>query len=79
MAIDIVVLANSILDNPFSSRVHNFLRKLSVYRTMFAPVILIREGSPLCNLFFGRLIDDRTESSHSYIEFLNYIRQEMQK
>ncbi|VDK87693.1 unnamed protein product [Onchocerca ochengi] len=78
MAVDIVS-PFEVLDNPFSSRVHSFLRKLSVYRTMFVPVILIREDSPLRNLFFGRLIDDRTESSHSYIEFLNYIRQEMQK
>ncbi|VDO15637.1 unnamed protein product [Brugia timori] len=30
------------LDNPFSNRVHNFLRKLSIYRSVFAPVILIR-------------------------------------
>ncbi|VDN82098.1 unnamed protein product [Brugia pahangi] len=67
------------LDNPFSNRVHNFLRKLSVYRSVFAPVILIREDSPVRNLFSGRLIDDRTESSHSYVEFLNHIRQEMQK
>ncbi|CAG9530556.1 unnamed protein product [Cercopithifilaria johnstoni] len=67
------------LDNPFSSRVHNFLRKLSVYRTVFAPVILIREDSPIRSLFSGRLIDDRTESSHSYIEFLSHIRQEMRK
>ncbi|VDK87730.1 unnamed protein product [Litomosoides sigmodontis] len=68
-----------VLDNPFSNRVHNFLRKLSVYRTMFAPVILIREDSPIRSLFSGRLIDDRTESSHSYIEFLNHIRQEIRK
>lgn len=31
------------------------------------------------SLFSGRLIDDRTESSHSYIEFLNHIRQEIRK
>nr|CDP95043.1 BMA-SEC-24.2, isoform a [Brugia malayi] len=67
------------LDNPFSNRVHNFLRKLSIYRSVFAPVILIREDSPVRSLFSGRLIDDRTESSHSYVEFLNHIRQEMQK
>ncbi|KAM3725664.1 Protein transport protein [Dirofilaria immitis] len=67
------------LDNPFSNRVHSFLRKLSVCRTVFAPVILIREDSPLRSLFSGRLIDDRTESSHSYIEFLSYIRQEIRK
>uniref|UniRef100_A0A915PQB6 Uncharacterized protein n=1 Tax=Setaria digitata TaxID=48799 RepID=A0A915PQB6_9BILA len=67
------------LDNSFSSRVHNFLRKLSVQRTMFAPVILIREDSPVRHLFSGRLIDDRTESSYSYIEFLSHVRQEMRK
>uniref|UniRef100_A0A1I8E8P3 Sec23/Sec24 trunk domain-containing protein n=1 Tax=Wuchereria bancrofti TaxID=6293 RepID=A0A1I8E8P3_WUCBA len=67
------------LDNPFSNRVHNFLRKLSVYRSVFAPVILIREDSPVRSLFSGRLIDDRTESSLSYVEFLSHIRQEMRK
>ncbi|EFO26433.2 Sec23/Sec24 trunk domain-containing protein [Loa loa] len=67
------------LDNPLSNRVHSFLRKLSIYRTVFAPVILIREDSPVRSLFSRRLIDDRTESSHSYIEFLSYIRQEMRK
>lgn len=37
------------------------------------------EDSSLRDLFSRRLIDDRTETSHSYIEFLNHIRQEMQK
>ncbi|VDM96693.1 unnamed protein product [Thelazia callipaeda] len=68
-----------VLDNPFSDRVHSFLRKLSIYRTVFAPVIIIREDSSLRDLFCQRLIEDRTESSHSYSEFLNHIQLEMQK
>lgn len=30
-------------------------------------------------VFTRRLVDDRTESSHSYIEFLHHVRQEMQR
>lgn len=40
---------------------------------------IFREDSPVRSLFSERLIDDRTESSHSYIEFLSHIRQEMRK
>lgn len=36
-----------------------------------------RENSRLRDLFVNRLIEDRTESSHSFVEFLQYLKREM--
>ncbi|VDM38366.1 unnamed protein product [Toxocara canis] len=66
-------------ENQLSERVQGFMRRLFVERTLFAPVIVIREDSPMREVFTRRLVEDRTESSHSYIEFLHHVRQEMQR
>lgn len=67
------------MDNPLSEKVQAFMRRLFIERTQFAPVIVIREDGPMREVFTRRLVDDRTESSHSYIEFLHHVRQEMQR
>ncbi|VDK42061.1 unnamed protein product [Anisakis simplex] len=68
-----------LLENSLSERVHGFLRKLFVERTLFAPIVVIREDGIMRELFTRRLVEDRTESSHSYIEFLQHLRQEIQR
>uniref|UniRef100_A0A914CCA1 Protein transport protein Sec24B n=1 Tax=Acrobeloides nanus TaxID=290746 RepID=A0A914CCA1_9BILA len=65
--------------NPLSDRLHNFLRTLQSQRGLFAPIIVIREDSPQRDLFTMRLIEDRTENAHSYIEFINHLNQEIQR
>uniref|UniRef100_A0A1I7YZF0 Protein transport protein SEC24 n=1 Tax=Steinernema glaseri TaxID=37863 RepID=A0A1I7YZF0_9BILA len=66
-------------DNILSKRLHEFIRSLERYRGVYAPVVVIREDSPLRETFTRRLIEDRTESSHSYIEFLNHIKNELRR
>ncbi|KAI1703848.1 sec23/Sec24 trunk domain-containing protein [Ditylenchus destructor] len=67
------------LENPLSERLHSFLRHLHVSRGLgtFAPVMIIREDSPRRDLFTKRLVEDRTESSHSYVEFLQHLKREI--
>uniref|UniRef100_A0AC35FA64 Uncharacterized protein n=1 Tax=Panagrolaimus sp. PS1159 TaxID=55785 RepID=A0AC35FA64_9BILA len=66
------------LANPISEGLFWLLRHLQKQRAgYFAPVVTIRDDSPQNTLFTSRLIEDRTESAHSYIEFLHHIRREM--
>ncbi|KAK0398031.1 hypothetical protein QR680_002395 [Steinernema hermaphroditum] len=66
-------------DNVLSQRLHEFIRSLERHRGVYAPVIIIREDSPLRETFTRRLVEDRTESSHSYIEFLHHIKNELSR
>uniref|UniRef100_A0A7E4VFY4 Protein transport protein Sec24C n=1 Tax=Panagrellus redivivus TaxID=6233 RepID=A0A7E4VFY4_PANRE len=68
------------LPNPFSERFFALLRAIQKLRAnYFAPLITIREDSQRRSLFTSRLVEDRTENSHSYIEFLHHVRHEMQR
>ncbi|KAK0413501.1 hypothetical protein QR680_006843 [Steinernema hermaphroditum] len=66
-------------DNALSKRLHEFIRSLEHHRGVYAPVVIIREDSPLRETFTRRLIEDRIESSHSYSEFLHHIKNELGK
>uniref|UniRef100_A0AC34RIQ8 Protein transport protein Sec24B n=1 Tax=Panagrolaimus sp. JU765 TaxID=591449 RepID=A0AC34RIQ8_9BILA len=67
-------------DNPYSEVLFAFIRTLQAERAgYFAPIITIREDSPRRHLFTGRLIEDRTEKSHSLIEFYHHIEREISR
>uniref|UniRef100_A0A0N5AML2 Protein transport protein Sec24-like At3g07100 n=1 Tax=Syphacia muris TaxID=451379 RepID=A0A0N5AML2_9BILA len=68
-----------VLDNPLSKKVHDFLRTLQINRSVYAPVVLIREDSPMKELFTSRLSEDRTESSYSYVEFIKHVCREIHR
>ncbi|CAJ0579842.1 unnamed protein product, partial [Mesorhabditis spiculigera] len=65
------------LDNPASRRVHDFIRHISHLKAYMSPPIIVREDSPLREAFVRRLIEDRTDSSFSYYEFLKHVQQEI--
>ncbi|CAK5034075.1 unnamed protein product [Meloidogyne enterolobii] len=55
-----------------------FLQHLQDQRwNVYAPIIVIRNDSPHRELFASRLIQDRTDSSHSYAEFMQHIQREV--
>ncbi|CAI4228469.1 unnamed protein product [Auanema sp. JU1783] len=65
------------LSNPMSEKFFAFLKHVSSQKFYLGPVIIIKEDSPKRELFVRKLIDDRSESSHSYIEFLQHIKREI--
>ncbi|TMS37636.1 hypothetical protein L596_004528 [Steinernema carpocapsae] len=66
-------------DNSRSQRLGEFIHSLEKHRGLYAPIIVIREDSPTRETFTRHLIEDRTESSHSYIEFLHHLKTEMRR
>ncbi|KAE9553199.1 hypothetical protein FO519_003595 [Halicephalobus sp. NKZ332] len=67
-------------DNPYSEALFTVIRSLQSARAgYFAPVVTIREDSHRRHLFTTRLIEDRTEKSHSLIEFYHHIQREFSK
>ncbi|UJR15134.1 hypothetical protein I4U23_002099 [Adineta vaga] len=67
------------LDNPLSIKIHNFLTYLIQNRSNGVAVHIIREDSPNRYLFTRYMVDDRSESSMSYVEFLRYIQEQIKK
>ncbi|MFH4981564.1 hypothetical protein AB6A40_008273 [Gnathostoma spinigerum] len=67
------------IDTTLNERVTKFIKGMHVHRSQFAVIVIIREDSALRDEFIRRLIEDRTESTHSYIEFLHHVRQEMMR
>uniref|UniRef100_A0A1I7TX85 Protein transport protein Sec24A n=1 Tax=Caenorhabditis tropicalis TaxID=1561998 RepID=A0A1I7TX85_9PELO len=64
-------------DNDLSRRVHSFFKKVTQFRFYLGPIITIKEHSPLRDVFVRRLVDDRSESTHSYVEFLQHLKREI--
>uniref|UniRef100_A0A158P905 Protein transport protein SEC24 n=1 Tax=Angiostrongylus cantonensis TaxID=6313 RepID=A0A158P905_ANGCA len=64
-------------ENPFSERVHNFVRYVTSLKFYLGPIVIVKEDSPMRDAVVRRLVDDRTESTHSYVEFLQHIRREI--
>ncbi|CAI2350729.1 unnamed protein product [Caenorhabditis sp. 36 PRJEB53466] len=64
-------------DNDVSRRVHAFFKKVTQFRFYLGPIITIKEHSPLRDVFVRRLVDDRSESTHSYVEFLQHLKREI--
>ncbi|KRZ09188.1 Protein transport protein Sec24A [Trichinella zimbabwensis] len=57
--------------------IRNFMRSITSDRLQKVPVRIIKEDSPSKELFLTRLIDDRSETSFSYVEFLNFLQKEI--
>ena len=49
----------------------------TLFLMQFNSIIIWRDDSPRRELFTGRLIQDRTDSSHSYVEFMQHIQREV--
>ncbi|CAF1127607.1 unnamed protein product [Adineta steineri] len=67
------------MDNSLSIKIHNFLTYLIQSRSHGVAVHIMREDSPNRYLFTRYLVDDRSESTMSYVEFLRYIREQIGK
>ncbi|CAF1187664.1 unnamed protein product [Rotaria sp. Silwood1] len=67
------------LDNPLSSKIHNFLTYLIQSRPHGTAIHIMREDSSNRYLFTRYLVDDKSESTMSYVEFLRYIREQITK
>ncbi|KAI1731914.1 sec23/Sec24 trunk domain-containing protein [Ditylenchus destructor] len=66
------------LDNPISILLHEFLAELFYARgRSFAPLLIIREDSLHKDLFTRRLVDDQTDASDSFVEFLQYLKRKV--
>lgn len=63
--------------NPTSEKVQAFLKHITTLKFYLGPVIILKEDSPLREVFIRRLVEDRTESSHSFVEFLQHLKREM--
>ncbi|PAV65587.1 hypothetical protein WR25_12286 [Diploscapter pachys] len=67
------------VNNDVAKRVQAFIKKVVGLKFYLGPLIIVKEDLPNKQLFARRLVDDRTESTFSYVEFINYIRREMNK
>ncbi|KAK3915556.1 Protein transport protein Sec24B [Frankliniella fusca] len=65
------------IDCEDSRKLRNFLTYLQSEKPYFATLHIIREDSKFRSKFFERLIEDRTESSLSYYEFLQHIKNQI--
>jgi len=65
------------LENAASSRLNSFIQYLNEQRPVASSLLLIREDSRSRSLFIEHMVEDRTESSLSYVEFLQHIQKEI--
>lgn len=65
------------LDTDLSEYVRGVVKCLNEDRPFHAPLILIREDGKLRSLFHERFIEDKTDSSYSYQEYLQHINKEI--
>ncbi|XP_071496499.1 protein transport protein Sec24A-like isoform X1 [Diadema antillarum] len=65
------------LDNPTSDRMRTFISWLLEKRPYHAPLLVIRDDSKHRGLFLRNLIQDRTEGSMSYYEFIQHLQKEV--
>jgi protein transport protein SEC24 len=65
-----------VLDNPLNTALRKLIDELRDQRPLFSMLIIIREDTKNRLIFLNKLIDDRTESSMSYHEFLQHIQRQ---
>lgn len=65
------------LDNEDSERLRSFIHALNNKKSHSVPVRIIRDDGTQRHLFINMLIDDRSQSSHSYYEFLQQLKSEI--
>ncbi|KRY61286.1 Protein transport protein Sec24B [Trichinella britovi] len=63
--------------NEHGMLIYNFMRSIIGDRLQKVPVRIIKEDSPSKELFLTHLIEDRSETSFSYVEFLNFLQKEI--
>uniref|UniRef100_A0A0N5BS09 VWFA domain-containing protein n=1 Tax=Strongyloides papillosus TaxID=174720 RepID=A0A0N5BS09_STREA len=66
-------------DNENSKKLFKFINKMMSKRGRYSLPIIVKEDSPNRHVFVSRLIEDKNESSHSYMEFLRHIVQSIKK
>ncbi|KFD52515.1 hypothetical protein M514_06549 [Trichuris suis] len=66
------------LENVQNIAIRKFIDQLRNARPFASPLRIIKEDSRSRVLFTSRLVEDRTDSSLSYTEFLNHIQKELQ-
>ncbi|RUS79855.1 hypothetical protein EGW08_012381 [Elysia chlorotica] len=62
------------LENPTSERIRSFVNYLMDSRPNGVVFLVIRDDSKHRHLFFQHMVEDRTESSMSYYEFLQFLQ-----
>ncbi|GFR98794.1 SEC24 family, member A [Elysia marginata] len=62
------------LDNPMSERIRSFVNYLMDSRPNGVVFLVIRDDSKHRHLFFQHMLEDRTENSMSYYEFLQFLQ-----
>ena len=66
-----------VLDNTLNTALRKLIDELRSQRPLFSMLIIIREDTKNRLIFLNKLIDDRTESSMSYHEFLQHIQRQI--
>ncbi|KAK7028874.1 Protein transport protein Sec24B [Halocaridina rubra] len=66
-----------VLDTTISILLRNFITYLQSKKPYPAPVLVLKEDNPARMLFIQHLVDDRTEGSQSYVEFLQYLKSQI--
>ncbi|XP_064595688.1 protein transport protein Sec24A-like isoform X2 [Liolophura sinensis] len=65
------------LENPTSERLRNFINYLMDQRPNGVNFTVIRDDSKERGLFFQHMVEDRSESTMSYYEFLQYLQKQL--
>ncbi|XP_066931581.1 protein transport protein Sec24A-like isoform X1 [Clytia hemisphaerica] len=65
------------LNNDFNKETRKFLDKIRKDKTFHSPLQIIREDTKHRVTFLNNLIEDRTESSMSYHEFLQHVQRQI--
>jgi protein transport protein SEC24 len=67
------------LETPSSEALHEFIDSVNEEKPFNPTIQIIRDSSPARNLIVQNLVDDRSENSLSYYEFLQHLRTQVSK
>jgi len=62
------------LENEDSDRLRGFVQHLNTFKPYPVNVTVVRDDSKSRNSFINHLVDDRSEASYSYYEFLQHLK-----
>ncbi|BBN17285.1 protein transport protein SEC24 [Marchantia polymorpha subsp. ruderalis] len=65
-------------DNPASKRLNEIVNEIRRQRCSYMRLRLLRRGDPLEFLFFAFLVEDKSSSGLSYVEFLVHVHRQIQ-
>ncbi|GJP53569.1 hypothetical protein CLOM_g12724 [Closterium sp. NIES-68] len=65
-------------DNPASRKLNAIVNEIRRQRCSYLRLRLLKRGDPSENLFFQTLVEDRSPSGMSYVEFLVYVHRQIQ-